>query len=399
METLQIKQKQINPIPESIKIHTKNRWFFLYKWLTVENLKLSIWNYIKISIEIFILSFPILFFISFYISGTLGQAEFISIEQTYKILSYVILIFLVIFFLSLIFISLKSTKKFITNSYLIVTDKFIFIWWKKLKLSEFINTDNEYIKNIEKEFSKKIFQEDLWISKQKSNSIFKTFINLSQKIEWKSFIIKIIIFLLYLIYIISVTLYFFIYDILFNIIVNTLALGTNIFLNIRQNNVIKINELFNNLDEYSEELVKKNIILNEELNNAKNNERKDSLLIKINSLTEDVNKCASKIIKQIWKIKNRIKNSEFEEIFNFQIFNSWVKNQIYIPIFNIKKLLSKNLDIILKLESDLEKQIVNTNKDSLKLPLELQVKRLNIQKKQISKNINFIEIYLEKLIW
>ncbi len=128
-----IKQKQINPIPESIKIHTKNRWFFLYKWLTIENLKLSIWNDIKISTEIFILSFPVLFFISLYISFPNNIKSF-SINKTYVVLWFVILIFSIIFLLALILISLKTTKKFIIlNSYLIITDKFFFIWWKNTK--------------------------------------------------------------------------------------------------------------------------------------------------------------------------------------------------------------------------------------------------------------------------
>ncbi len=129
-----IKQKQINPIPESIKIHTKNRWFFLYKWLTIENLKLSMWKDIKNATEIFMLSFPVLFFISLYISFPDNIKSF-SINKTYVVLWFVILIFSIIFFLALILISLKTTKSFILNSYLIITDKFIFIWWKKLKLS------------------------------------------------------------------------------------------------------------------------------------------------------------------------------------------------------------------------------------------------------------------------
>jgi hypothetical protein len=53
-------------------------------------------------------------------------------------------------------------------------------------------------------------------------------------------------------------------------------------------------------------------------------------------------------------------------MFNYSIYNSWVKNQILFPIEQIIELLNKNLSIIVKNKENIEKQIVETNNQSHK---------------------------------
>jgi len=51
-------------------------------------------------------------------------------------------------------------------------------------------------------------------------------------------------------------------------------------------------------------------------------------------------------------------------MFNFTIYNSWIKKQVYTPIFDIKVLLEKNLEILKKAKLDIINQIKNTEKES-----------------------------------
>jgi len=44
-------------------------------------------------------------------------------------------------------------------------------------------------------------------------------------------------------------------------------------------------------------------------------------------------------------------------MFNFNIYNSWIKKQIYIPLQQISDLLQKNLDELIKNKNNIEKQI------------------------------------------
>jgi hypothetical protein len=60
-------------------------------------------------------------------------------------------------------------------------------------------------------------------------------------------------------------------------------------------------------------------------------------------------------------------------------------------------LLEKNYDLVTKTISSLQKQIDTTTDPSLKNPLLLQLKRLEIQKNEFEKYKILIASYLEKL--
>jgi hypothetical protein len=65
------------------------------------------------------------------------------------------------------------------------------------------------------------------------------------------------------------------------------------------------------------------------------------------------------------ELKQDIENSEYKEMFDFSIYNSWIKKQITIPLEQIKTLLEKNLKVLnnqkqeiqdlLKIENDSRK--------------------------------------------
>ncbi|NCO31937.1 hypothetical protein GW891_04030 [bacterium] len=48
-------------------------------------------------------------------------------------------------------------------------------------------------------------------------------------------------------------------------------------------------------------------------------------------------------------------------MFNYATYNSWIKNQILLPLEQIKTLLLKNLEILNKQNKDIDEQLKNEN--------------------------------------
>jgi hypothetical protein len=96
-----------------------------------------------------------------------------------------------------------------------------------------------------------------------------------------------------------------------------------------------------------------------------NNDWKDSLLTKINSKIEKINNHASLSIDTSIELKKDIKKSKYKTMFNFSIYNSWIKKQIQTPLQQILELLNKNLSILKENKIKIEHQIKNTKTQSL----------------------------------
>jgi hypothetical protein len=84
-------------------------------------------------------------------------------------------------------------------------------------------------------------------------------------------------------------------------------------------------------------------------------------------------------------------------MFNFSIYNSWIKKQILTPLEQILELLNKNLEILKQSKISIEKQISETTDPSFKLPLVASKTRMEIKIEEIQKHIERINIYIEKL--
>jgi hypothetical protein len=52
-------------------------------------------------------------------------------------------------------------------------------------------------------------------------------------------------------------------------------------------------------------------------------------------------------------------------MFNFSIYNSWIKKQILVPLEQITNLLEKNLEKLKENKISIEKQILETTNPSL----------------------------------
>lgn len=390
-------KKEKFSLPSRIQNEVDEKWFYLYNWISTNDVKSSIekdflsiiskiWNILAI--------FAVLIWLIFFSNLYLLFIVFFSFI-------WIILI------LILIFLSIPSFKKsFILskNAFVVLTNSHISINWKIVSFNNVSSLANDMDK-IANEFDEYLFQ-DSNLSKTKSDLIKE----IRKKIfEWYETISKLLknnkdsraLFIWYLMYSLYAFIMFIIYFAwtvflwLFTLVLNFI---NKFILKIKWHEVISINYLFDKIDSNS-------VILNNEKNNliknllkAKNNEWQDALLLNINSWIDKITKESEIAVKNSLNLGKKLQNSKYNDIFDFSVYNSWIKKQIYDPIDEVEKLLTKNLEVIVETMKDIKNQINITEEKSFKDALSLQEKRLEIRVEEIEKFIALIKSYKEKLI-
>ena len=160
----------------------------------------------------------------------------------------------------------------------------------------------------------------------------------------------------------------------------------------------KIQTLFSDIQESSDNLNsgKENTI--SLLSDASENEWKENLSGKLTESFELINKLAKSTTDKTIKLRNTLESSKYKDIFNFVKYGNWVKKQILEPIEEILLLLKKNSDTLKDTISSLDFQITTTTDPSLQKPLILQQERLKMQVESFQKNIDLLNSYREKLL-
>ncbi|MDP2090749.1 MAG: hypothetical protein Q8K30_04070 [Candidatus Gracilibacteria bacterium] len=388
-------------IPENIQNNINDRGFHLYEWIGSQDVKASIerdfLKYIKklgvIFAVLLIIPSAILFmakditlFIIFFV-GFLGIINFI-------------------FILILTILAIKRSSILRKNAYVLITDTSISINGKIEKLNNYnINNDNKILK-ISELFEEELFKESN-IEKTKKSFFKQVMDNIG---EGYSFIFRIgkgnnknsgqlvlLLLALYTVYALSLGLIYFVGIIFVWFFGNILSAINKKILLIKGHKITSINKHFEDIDTYSKSLVKEKNELTTLLNNAISNDWKDGLLTHINTGLENINQNADKSINTNIKLKEEINNSEYKEMFNFSIYNSWIKRQILTPLEQISELLSKNLNILSNRKQSIEKQILETTDPSLKGPLVASKTRVEMKIVEIQKHLEKINIYIDKL--
>lgn len=390
-------KKEKFSLPSRIQNEVDEKWFYLYNWISTNDVKSSIekdflsiiskiWNILAI----FAVLIWLIFFSNLYLL-------FIVFFSFIWIISILILIFL----------SIPSFKKsFILskNAFVVLTNSHISINWKIVSFNNVSSLANDMDK-IANEFDEYLFQ-DSNLSKTKSDLIKEI---RKKFFEWYETISKLLknnkdsraLFIWYLMYSLYAFIMFIIYFAwtvflwLFTLVLNFI---NKFILKIKWHEVISINYLFDKIDSNS-------VILNNEKNNliknllkAKNNEWQDALLLNINSWIDKITKESEIAVKNSLNLGKKLQNSKYNDIFDFSVYNSWIKKQIYDPIDEVEKLLTKNLEVIVETMKDIKNQINITEEKSFKDALSLQEKRLEIRVEEIEKFIALIKSYKEKLI-
>ncbi len=388
-------------VPKNIKNTVNERWFYLYEWIWANDVKASIQRdflkYIKkfwvILAVILIIPSAILFF-----SG--------NTILFFTFFLWFLLIINLLFILILWILAINRSSILRKNAYVLLTDSCISINWKIEKLNNYKINDDNQIQNISQLFEEELFKESniektkKWFLKQVMQNIW----------EWYSFIFKIwkwnnknswqIILLLlglYTVYALSLWIIYFVWIIFVWFFWNILTAINKKILLIKGHKITSINKHFEDIDIYSKKLVIEKDTLWAKLIEAMKNDWKDWLLTQINYWLESINKYADNSIKINLKLKKEINSSEYKEMFNFSIYNSWIKKQILTPLEQIFELLNKNLEILKQNKVNIEKQINEISEDSLKAPLIASKKRIEMKIEEIEKHKDKISIYIEKL--
>lgn len=133
------------------------------------------------------------------------------------------------------------------------------------------------------------------------------------------------------------------------------------------------------------------------LTEAKNANWTENLSTKINSSFLEINNLALNSTNLSIKLRKKLQNSDYKNIFNFTKYDSWLKKQIILPMENLIEVLEKNEKILKNNIKSIENQILQIEDSSLQKPLELQKIRLENQLENISKMIINLKSQISKV--
>lgn len=163
------------------------------------------------------------------------------------------------------------------------------------------------------------------------------------------------------------------------------------------NKEIIINDLFDKIDTFAIKTENEKNSLKKLLDDAIKNDWQDGLLNKINNDIANISKSSAKTLDETKKLKSILQSWKYSEIFNYNLFNSWVRTQIIQPLMWIETLLSTNIEIINNSLKEIELQIQNTTETSHVWPLELSKKRQEITLESLKTQLEMIQSYITKL--
>jgi len=383
-------------IPENIQKVINERWFHLYEWIWDRDFKNNLQKDFLESIDNYwsslIFLSIILWLLSFYIWDS-------------RIFILIFLINLFPLFRSIL-VWIQRSALYRENAYVVLTNSHISINWSIINISNFKEADAEKMEIIASIFEERLFTESKLDKSKKSlwKSIWIKFIDWFKNIfniwkEWWKDTIQLVIiwFVLYISYsLFLLFIYVFWVSIIWLLSIFLSFINKQILL-IKWHKITKINLNFEDLDHYSNELVLESNNLKIFLNQANENDWRDSLSININKKLELINVYAEKSIETNKELKSDIEKSKYKEMFNFSIYNSWIKKQIENPLLQIEKLLIENNNSVQKNIIEIE-EIIKTENDYSRLwALKISKERLELRKVELDNHIEKIQFYLNKL--
>jgi hypothetical protein len=133
------------------------------------------------------------------------------------------------------------------------------------------------------------------------------------------------------------------------------------------------------------------------LTDAGRGEWTDKLSSRLRDSFTVISEMAGEATDQTVELRDILEKSKYKDIFNFVKYGNWVQWQVYSPIEEILLLLTKNRDTINKTLEELDTQIKENTDPSFQKPLILQKKRFEIQIESITPMIEMLEGYKMKL--
>lgn len=386
-------------IPKNIQNDITEKWFHLYKWISPEEVKLSI--------ERDFLS--VLKYSGMPLAIIAGLAAFFS-GLSFLVFFTVIFVWVSFIFIYLCLLSLRRSYLLSKSAFVVLTDSSISLGWKVQKLSD-ISAMKKDIDDVSETFEEDLFWESRlsWskdgLVKSVMDQLFWGYKVLFQMFEnrgmsrWKDTTqAALIIIGLYTLYIAVMVFVYFFWVFGLMLFWSILVWINKKYLIYRGQNVLKINEHFWNIDILSDEISEEKTNLKWYLKSAQAWEWKDGLLLEINAWIKNINNSASRAVDQVKNLKKEIQSSQHSDMFSFPVYNKWIKKQIATPLAQIQELLEQTLLTLRASLDGIKDQIQQQQKTEYRWALRLQQKRLESQIVDIEKFLPFLKNALDNLV-
>lgn len=387
-------------IPEYIQKVVAQRWFYVYEWIGVKDVKESVErDLLKLLSKYGFIWAIFVIFPSVIAYDLWGPFPYFTFFVTTSIINMILSICILV-------MSIIRSHSLIKNNKVLITDKYISVNWIISQLE-----NNSIIKTLAIEKISTLFEEKIFdnsnIHLSKNRFINEVTAKISEGYDlildktkvfgkiWEYIWTWLVI--LYLAYIISVSLIYFVWILIIWFLWFIISFINKKILISIGHEITTINNFFENIDESSNRLETEKSELIQLLEDAKNNDWKDSLLIKINSGIKIINNQASKSVDQSIDLKILIEKSKYSEMFNFTIYNSWIKKQILSPLEELNTLLDINLVSVWDRLQWLGNQIKWENNSHHIEILSLTKKRLEINIKQMKQYKENLDRSIHKL--
>lgn len=128
----------------------------------------------------------------------------------------------------------------------------------------------------------------------------------------------------------------------------------------------------------------------------------DNLSGKLNSSFEELNDMARLATDNSIDLRKELENSKYKDIFNFKKYDNWIKTQVLAPIEEILELLEKNRAVVAReiesIEAGAKKKITDNMWWSTgNRALEVQKERFQMQIESFDRMITMMQSYKQKL--
>lgn len=384
-------------IPENIQKTIDERWFYLYEWIHPQDVKMSIERDFLSVMNILNIPIVIIFVIAGLLSWFWGISLLLFFLIAFLLFAWVIIYICIISFMRSIYLT--------HNAYVVLTNSHVSIAWKIIDIQE-LNTLQKDIQKTSSIFEEELFQEShihrskkRFMERLKKQLLwwYKFLFRMSWRSSKDSWAAWLALIVLYTLYVLSIWfIYIFFIFILWCVWLSLKFINKKILL-IQWHKVTKINDNFEKIDMDSKKLFEEKNILSDILHQALENDWKDWLLNRIHTHITKINTYSENAIQANIKLKNDIKDSQYNDIFNFSVYNTWIKKQIFEPLVGIRTLLEKNLTLLESNIANIEKQIENAQDESFVWPLLASKKRSQVRVDEMQKHIHKLSIYIDTL--
>lgn len=384
------KINQLLGLNSEIKKNIDWKGFYMYEWISFEELRTTFSrDYLYVLSKIIILFWVVFVWTWLY--------DYYINWWFYLFLQVLTWLYLLLFLILVIRMIYRSWI-FMHISHIFFTNTHISIWWNILEYNNFYEIEDD-IKHYEELFDEELMKASK-VNEKISEFKAKVFNWSAQKQEkkaqkysnwfgvwgcdvggcdiWEWAIPFIILtFVLIWLYWVSIRLFYFIWWIFSFIIWYIFVWIMKIIIYIQDKEELKINSLFEKIENISKEIIFSKELLTKKISEASNWNWSEGVTWIVSNFDNTIWK-ARITIWLINKLRITLLHSKFNNIFSFSTYNLWTKNQILEPINNIISLINTSLEKLQKTISNLELQINKTDK-SLTWAMEVQLFRLKEQ--------------------